>query len=252
MARRDGRRADELRPIEIVRGYTTSAPGSVLIHWGRTRVLCTACWADGVPAWKKGQGTGWVTAEYDMLPGSTSERRPRNRQRIDGRTQEIQRLIGRTLRAVVDLALLGENSILIDCDVLQADGGTRTAAITGAYVALCDAARFAMRGRKIARWPITDCVAAVSAGRVGRRLLLDLDYSEDSTAEVDLNVAMTGSGGLVEVQGTGEGATYTQQELDRLVRLAVRGIRQVHELQAQALRKRQNVNMPKRRKGAGP
>ncbi|HUU84731.1 MAG TPA: ribonuclease PH [Phycisphaerae bacterium] len=238
MGRHDGRRAGELRPVEIVRGYTQFAPGSVLIRWGQTHVLCTACWEEGVPAWKAGRGSGWVTAEYDMLPGSTSERRRRNRYRIDGRTQEIQRLIGRALRAVVDLELLGENTILLDCDVLQADGGTRTASITGAYVAVCDAVKHALREKVIRRSPVTDSIAAVSVGRVKGRTLLDLDYAEDAAAEVDLNVAMTGGGRFVEVQGTGEGATFTGGELDKMVRLAARGIRELQAQQAKALRRR--------------
>ncbi|MHC4066517.1 MAG: ribonuclease PH [Planctomycetota bacterium] len=247
MARHDGRRAGELRGVEIVRGYTRFAPGSVLIRWGDTHVLCTACWSEGVPRWKAGRGSGWVTAEYDMLPGSTDQRRNRNRFRVDGRTQEIQRLIGRTLRAVVDLELLGENSVLIDCDVLQADGGTRTASITGAYVALCDAVRHAIRAKRIRKSPVLDSVAAVSVGRVSGRLLLDLDYAEDSAAEVDLNVAMTGSGACTEVQGTGEGATFTRQELDRMMRLAARGIRELQALQAKALRRRLPVEAAARR-----
>lgn len=238
MARADGRRAAELRPVEIARGYTENAAGSVLIRTGRTIVLCTACWENTVPPWKAGQGTGWVTAEYDMLPGATSERRRRNRTKVDGRTQEIQRLIGRSLRSVVDLNLLGENSILVDCDVLQADGGTRTASITGAYVAVCDALKSAMRNRRISRSPILDSVAAVSVGRLGDRLLLDLDYPEDSAAEVDMNVVMTGSGRFIEVQGTGEEATFTREELDQMVRLASRGIKELTEIQAKALRKR--------------
>lgn len=238
MARQDGRRTAELRPVEIVRGYTQNAPGSVLIKTGKTVVLCTACWETTVPRWKAGQGSGWVTAEYDMLPGATSERRRRNRAKIDGRTQEIQRLIGRSLRTVVDLEALGENSILVDCDVLQADGGTRTASITGAYVAVCDAVRAAIKNKTIKRSPIRDAVAAVSVGRVNNRMLLDLDYPEDSGAEVDMNVVMTGSGQFVEVQGTGEEATFTRAELDKLLRLASRGITQLIEVQRKALRKR--------------
>ena len=238
MARRDGRRSTELRPVGITRGYTKNAPGSVLIRAGRTMVLCTACWEPGVPTWKKGQGSGWVTAEYDMLPGATSDRRPRNRTKIDGRTQEIQRLIGRSLRAVVDLERLGENSILVDCDVLQADGGTRTASITGAYVALCDTVRVAVRNRWIAGSPIREPVAAVSVGKVNDRMLLDLDHGEDAAARVDMNVVMTGSGRFIEVQGTGEEATFTRAELDKLLRLAGRGIRQLVELQQKTLRKR--------------
>ena len=224
--------------MEIIRGYTENAPGSVLIRTGRTVVLCTACWEATVPPWKAGQGTGWVTCEYDMLPGSTGERRRRNRGRIDGRTQEIQRLIGRSLRAVVDLEALGEHSILVDCDVLQADGGTRTASITGAYVAVCDAVRFARRSKRIKTSPIRDAVAAASVGRVNGHMLLDLDYEEDAAADVDMNVVMTGSGRFIEIQGTGEEATFTRTELDKLLRLASRGIRQLIESQQKALRRR--------------
>ena len=238
MARRDGRKAADLRPIEIVRGYTENAAGSVLIRAGKTMVLCTASWEQGVPRWKKGQGTGWVTAEYDMLPGSTSERKRRNRNKVDGRTQEIQRLIGRSMRSVVDLKVLGENSILIDCDVLQADGGTRTASITGAYIALCDAIKMARTKKWIKQSPIREPVAAISVGRVNGRMLLDLDYLEDVGADVDMNVVMTGSGRFIEVQGTGEEATFTRAELDKLLRLAARGIKQLVELQKKALRKR--------------
>lgn len=185
-----------------------------------------------------GEGTGWVTAEYDMLPAATNTRRRRNRTKIDGRTQEIQRLIGRSLRSVVDLSILGENSILIDCDVLQADGGTRTASITGAYVALCDAVRVAKKNGWIKKSPIVDSVGATSVGRVGNKLLLDLNYEEDSTADVDMNVVMTGAGRFVEVQGTGEEATFTQAELDKLLRIASRGIKQLIALQQKAMRKR--------------
>jgi len=224
--------------VEITRGYTRNAAGSVLIRTGQTLVLCTACWEAGVPAWKKGQGSGWVTAEYDMLPGATGERRRRNRTSIDGRTQEIQRLIGRSLRSVVDLDLLGENSILIDCDVLQADGGTRTASITGAYVALCDAVRVARQRKWIQRSPVRDAVAAVSVGKVEGRTLLDLDYEEDVAAEVDMNVVMAGSGRFVEVQGTGEEATFTRADLDRLIGLASRGLKQLLTAQQTALRRR--------------
>jgi ribonuclease PH len=201
-------------------------------------VLCTACWEAGVPPWRKGQKAGWVTAEYDMLPGATGERRRRNRMRIDGRTREIERLIGRSLRAVVDMEALGENSILIDCDVLQADGGTRTAAITGAYVALCDCARVAAANGWITRSPIRQAVAAVSVGRVAGKLLLDLDYEEDVVADVDMNVVMTGDGRFVEVQGTGEHATFTRAEMDRLVRLAGRGIKGLLATQSEAMKKR--------------
>jgi len=236
--RRDGRRAAELRKIEIIRGFTKFAAGSVLIKCGDTHVLCTASFSEGVPRWKQGQGTGWVTAEYDMLPAATSDRRNRNRTRIDGRTQEIQRLIGRALRAVVDMSALGENSILIDCDVLQADGGTRTASITGAYVAMCDAVRYARAQKRIKKSPVLDSIAAVSVGIVGGKVLLDLDYSEDSTAEVDLNVAMTGSGAFVEVQGTAESGTFSRPQMNRMLAVAARGIKQLGEDQQRALRRR--------------
>jgi ribonuclease PH len=238
LARKDNRKAADLRPVEIIRGYTKNAAGSVLMRTGDTVVLCTACWEQGVPPWKKGQGSGWVTAEYDMLPGSTSERKRRNRSKIDGRTQEIQRLIGRSMRSVVDLNLLGENSILIDCDVLQADGGTRTASITGAFVALHDAVRVARREKWIKTSPIQDAVAAVSVGRVGNRMLLDLDYQEDVGAEVDMNVVMTAAGRFIEVQGTGEEATFSREELDKLLRLATKGIKQMLEIQTKAMRRR--------------
>jgi ribonuclease PH len=236
--RHDGRKNNELRKIEIIRHYTHSAPGSVLIRCGQTWVLCTATWEIGVPLWRKGSGSGWVTAEYDMLPGSTAQRRPRNRGKIDGRTQEIQRLIGRSLRSVTDLDALGENSILIDCDVIQADGGTRTASITGAYVALCDAVTHAMGNGLITASPVRQAVAAVSVGTVGGKVLLDLNYEEDVAAEVDMNIVMTSGGQFVEVQGTGEKATFTRKELDRLVNLASRGIKQLFSAQDASLRKR--------------
>ncbi len=238
MARKNKRKPNDLRPVKITRGYTKNAAGSVLIEAGDTVVLCTACFEASVPRWKKGQGSGWVTAEYDMLPGATSERRRRNRTKLDGRTQEIQRLIGRSLRAVVDLDALGENSILLDCDVLQADGGTRTASITGAYVALCDAVKWARREKILTASPVREAVAAVSIGKVGRLFLLDLDYPEDVAAEVDMNVVMTESGKFVEVQGTGEEATFSRDDLDKLLKLASRGIKQLLAEQAKALRKR--------------
>jgi ribonuclease PH len=205
---------------------------------GRTQVLCTACFEEGVPKWRVGSGLGWCTAEYDMLPGSTSTRRRRTRERLDGRTQEIQRLIGRSLRAVLDFSVLGEHSILVDCDVLQADGGTRTAAITGAYVAVCDAVGAAQRAGLLASSPLLDSVAAVSVGLVEGKALLDLDYLEDVAAEVDMNVVMTGSGRFIEVQGTGEHATFDRKQLDRLIGLAVRGIRELSTSQQKALGQR--------------
>ena len=222
--------------MQITRGYTQNPAGSVLIRAGNTAVLCTASWVEGVPEWRVGQGSGWITAEYDMLPASTSQRRKRNR--TDGRTQEIQRLIGRSLRAIVDLDKLGENSIYVDCDVIQADGGTRTASITGAFISLCDAVNFALRNQFIASTPIQQAVAAVSVGKIDGSLLLDLDYKEDVEAQVDMNVVMTESGGFVEVQGTGEEATFKQSELDRMLGLAKKGIEQLIAIQRKALRKR--------------
>lgn len=233
MKRTDGRKPGEIREVKITRSYTSHPAGSVLIRFGETIVLCTATWSEGVPEWRTGQGSGWLTAEYDMLPGSTAQRRKRNR--TDGRTQEIQRLIGRSLRAVVDLDRLGENSISVDCDVIQADGGTRTASITGAYVAVCDAVSFALRNKFIAVSPIRQAVAAVSVGKIDGRLLLDLNYREDVEAQVDMNVVMTASGGFVEVQGTGEEATFARRELDGMLGLAEKGIRRLLELQQASL-----------------
>jgi len=233
--RPDGRRADQLREVTITRGYTDTAPGSVLIRLGRTVVLCTASVEEAVPEWRAASGLGWVTAEYDMLPASTGQRRMRQRQRLDGRAVEIQRLIGRVLRSVVDFQKLGPRTIWLDCDVLQADGGTRTAAITGAYVALADAVRYLRTRKLIASTPLAEPVAAVSVGRVNGRLLLDLDYQEDASAEVDFNLAMTASGRLVEIQGGGEGDTFTRAELNRMLRLGARGIRRLTQVQARAL-----------------
>jgi ribonuclease PH len=213
----------------------------VLIECGDTRVLCTASFEEGVPDWKKSMGGGWLTAEYDMLPSSTTERRPRTRTRIDGRTQEIQRLIGRSLRAVLDLNALGENSILIDCDVLQADGGTRTVAITGAYIALLDALRAIRKQRGLTGDPLRDSVAAVSVGLLDGKPVLDLCYAEDVEAEVDLNVVMTGSGQFIEVQGTGEHATFSRSQLDRLLTLATAGIRRLTTIQRKAASRRQRT-----------
>jgi ribonuclease PH len=235
--RHDGRKQDELRPLKIKRRYTRAAPGSVLIQAGKTTVLCTASVDLSVPPWMKGQGTGWVTAEYSMLPGSTSPRKKRDRDgRLDGRSSEIQRLIGRSLRAVIDLAALGERTIAVDCDVLEADGGTRTASITGAFIALADAiATLDLPDPK--RRPLRDSVAAISVGMVDGRAALDLDYVEDSAASVDMNVVMTGEGRFVEVQGTGEEATFSEKELDALVKLARGGIRELATLQKASLGK---------------
>lgn len=231
----DGRKPNELRPTEIIRGYTKFAPGSVLIRTGDTAVLCTATTEEGVPEWREGKGLGWVTAEYDMLPASTGTRRRRSRSGVDGRATEIQRIIGRVMRSVVDFQLLGERSIWLDCDVLQADGGTRTAAITGAYVALCDAVDKLMMDGKLNRSPIREPVAAVSVGKIDGRILVDLDYSEDSRAEVDFNVAMTKSGQYVEVQGSGEGGTFSPDELDKMLQAARKGITQLIAAQEAAL-----------------
>ena len=220
--RSDGRGDDALRPVRIERGYARHAEGSALIEFGATRVLCTASVEERVPAFLKGKGRGWLTAEYGMLPRSTSTRTEREaaRGRQGGRTLEIQRLIGRSLRAVVDLSRLGERTLQIDCDVLQADGGTRTASITGAFVAAYDALRWLHDRQLIAELPLRDFVAAVSVGMHGGRVLVDLDYAEDSTCETDMNVVMTGSGDFVEVQGTAEGAPFSQRDLDAMLAAA--------------------------------
>jgi ribonuclease PH len=236
--RSDGRQDDELRPFKVRRRYTRSAPGSVLVTAGRTTVLCTASIEGKVPPWLTGQGKGWVTAEYNMLPGSTSPRKPRERGgRIDGRTTEIQRLIGRSLRAVVDLTALGEQLITVDCDVLEADGGTRTASITGAFLALADAVRSLSPLPPPARSPLLDSVAAVSVGIVGGRPVLDLNYQEDFAATVDMNIVMTGRGRYVEVQGAGEESTFSDRELGQLLKLARHGIQQLTQSQRQSLGK---------------
>ena len=229
------RRANQLRPIKIKRRYTRSAPGSVLISAGRTTVLCTASIEDSVPPWMKDAGSGWITAEYNMLPGSTSPRKRRDRTKVDGRTIEIQRLIGRSLRAVADLKALGPRSIVVDCDVLEADGGTRTISITGAFVALVDALRTIDDASFADAYPLRDSIAAISCGIVGNRSLLDLDYSEDSAADVDMNVVMTGKGKFVELQGTGEEATFDDKELASLLKLARGGVKQLTAIQADAL-----------------
>jgi ribonuclease PH len=236
--RPDGRRANELRPIKIKRRYTRAAPGSVLISAGRTTVLCTASIDDDVPPWMRDENRGWVTAEYSMLPGSTSPRKRREREgRLDGRTTEIQRLIGRSLRAVVDLDALGRRTITVDCDVLEADGGTRTASITGAFIALVDAIETIKDLPDPTRTPLRTSVAAVSVGLVEGRGVLDLDYQEDVATAVDMNIVMTGQGRFVEVQGTGEEATFGQEDLDGLLALAARGIKELTEIQKRALGK---------------
>jgi ribonuclease PH len=237
VARRDGREIDELRPVEIIRDYTEFAAGSVLVVMGRTKVLCTASVDEDTPRWMRGSGKGWVTAEYSLLPGASSERVAREaaRGRQSGRTHEIQRLIGRSLRAACDMTKLGERQVILDCDVLQADGGTRTASITGAYVALHDAlSRLVERGT-ILTHPLTERVAAVSVGVVDSVCMLDLDYSEDSSAEVDMNVVMTGSGRFIEVQGTAEGMPFSRSELDELLALAGSGITQLVKAQDEVL-----------------
>ena len=236
-ARSSGRAPNELRPVTIQRGYSRHAEGSALIEFGQTRVLCTASIEEKVPGFLKGRNQGWLTAEYGMLPRSTHTRSDREaaRGKQSGRTQEIQRLIGRSLRAVTDLSALGERTIQIDCDVLQADGGTRTASITGAFVALHDAVTTLSDRGLLAQWPIRDFVAAVSVGIVDGTLLLDLDYPEDSGCDTDMNVVMTGSGGFVEVQGTAEGTPFARAQMDGLLGLAERGIRELVRRQREAL-----------------
>lgn len=237
-ARADGRGPGEIRPFRLERDFTEMAWGSVLVRAGRTVVLCTASVSDRLPPWLRGSGSGWVTAEYSLLPGSSPERVEREaaRGRQSGRTHEIQRLIGRSLRAVCDLRSLGERQIVLDCDVLQADGGTRTAAISGAYVALADACRRLRDAGELEADPLRDAVAAISVGMVDGRAVVDLDYGEDSRAEVDMNVVMTGSGHFVEVQGTAEGAPFDRGDLDRLVDLARDGIAEVRAAQTELLR----------------
>jgi ribonuclease PH len=232
-----GRGLDGLRPIDIQPGFVRTATGSALISVGETRVICTASAQESVPRWLAGRGQGWVTAEYGMLPASTGERRQRDvtRGRPDGRTVEIQRLIGRSLRGVIDFAVLGERTVYLDCDVLQADGGTRTAAITGAYVALALACRRLIAAGQLERTPLTGSIAAVSCGIVDGLAMLDLDYSEDSSAEVDANVVMTGEGGLVEVQATAERTPLSRAHLDELLALAAAGIGQLREAQESAI-----------------
>jgi ribonuclease PH len=232
-----GRPADGLRPVIIERAYTRHAEGSVLVSFGHTKVLCTASVEEKVPPFKRGSGQGWLTAEYGMLPRSTHTRSDREaaKGKQSGRTQEIQRLIGRSLRAVFDLEVLGERTISLDCDVLQADGGTRTAAITGAFVAAHDAVSWLLQQGRLQASPIRDFVAAVSVGVVHGTPLLDLEYTEDSACDTDMNVVMTGSGGFVEIQGTAEGEPFTRAEMDLLLALADKGIRELNGLQKKAL-----------------
>ncbi len=230
------RASDQLRDVEIKRGFLSSNPHSVLYRCGNTMVLCTASLEAKVPPWLEGKGKGWVTAEYNMLPGSTSPRKRRDRGgKIDGRTTEIQRLIGRSLRATIDLEALGEHMITVDCDVLQADGGTRTAAITGGFIALADAVAAAVPGSTVGDGPLSDSVAAISVGLIKGELKLDLDYELDVAADVDMNVIMTGGGRFVEIQGTGEEATFDDDELAGLLKLAKKGIRELTELQRNAI-----------------
>jgi ribonuclease PH len=235
--RADGRQPDELRPITFERDFTIHAAGSVLVSFGNTRVLCTASVDESVPRWMKGSGKGWVTAEYSMLPGASSERigREAAKGKQSGRTQEIQRLIGRSLRAVCDMRALGERQVIVDCDVLQADGGTRTASICGGYVALHDAMTRLVAAGSIKAMPLTDECAAISVGVIDGTPMLDLPYVEDVKAGTDMNVVMTGSGTFVEVQGTAEGAAFSRAELDALLDLAEGGIATITELQRAAL-----------------
>jgi ribonuclease PH len=237
LTRHDGRAHDELRPVTIEPGFVRPAAGSALISAGETRVICTASVTDGVPRWMAGQGRGWLTAEYGMLPASTGQRKQRDvaRGRLDGRSVEIQRLIGRSLRGVVEFDALGEHTVYLDCDVLQADGGTRCASITGAYVAFALACARLLADGRIERLPLNGAVAAVSCGIVDGTPLLDLDYSEDSAAEVDANVVMTGDGGLVEVQATAERTPLSRAHLDELLALAARGVEQLQRVQQDAL-----------------
>jgi ribonuclease PH len=236
--RHDGRRPGELRRVTLTRDFLRHPEGSVLIEFGETKVLCAVSLEDKVPPFLKGQGQGWVTAEYAMLPRSTSTRTPRENRGPSGRSQEIQRLVGRALRAVVERTKLGERTFWVDCDVIQADGGTRTAAITGAYVALADALGRLVAANVLPRLPLRDCVAAISVGVVRGAPVLDLDYVEDSSAEVDMNVVMTGSSEYVEVQGTAEQVPFRRERLHELLELAERGIRQLIALQRRAIEAR--------------
>jgi len=227
-----------IRPVKVKRKFTRSSPGSVLYQCGETIVLCTASVQTPVPPWLVGSGTGWVTAEYNMLPHSTDKRKSRDRGgKIDGRTTEIQRLIGRSLRAVVDMRKLGERMVTVDCDVLQADGGTRTASITGGFIALVDALAADFRGTSAVDFPLVDSVAAISVGIVDGKPMLDLDYEKDVRAAVDMNVVMTGAGRFVEIQGTGEEATFDDEELAAMLKLARSGIKQLTQVQQNALGK---------------
>jgi ribonuclease PH len=235
--RADGREPDQLRDVSFTRGWLEQAEGSVLVEYGRTRVLVAASVTEGVPRWRKGSGLGWVTSEYAMLPRATNTRNDREsvKGRIGGRTHEISRLIGRSLRGVIDYQALGENTIVLDCDVLQADGGTRTASITGAYVALSDAVGWLRDRNLLSGEPLVDSVAAVSVGVVGGAVMLDLAYTEDSAADIDMNVVMSGNGRFIEVQGTAEGSPFDRDVMDRLLDLGAEGCRRLTELQRAAL-----------------
>jgi len=237
VTRSDGRAADQIREVELQVGYLDNPAGSALIKMGRTMVLCTVHVEEKVPGWMRGGGTGWVTSEYSLLPGSTDTRTEREaaKGKQKGRTLEIQRLIGRSLRAAVDLERLGERSLYVDCDVLQADGGTRTASVTGAWVALAQACGRLRKAGLVKTDPLIDSVAAISVGIVDGEALLDLPYVEDSRADVDMNIVMTGSGGMVEVQGTGEGGTFDRRQLDRMLELGEKGIAELTAIQKKAL-----------------
>jgi len=236
--RLDGRKWNEIRSVKITRDYIKHAEGSALIEMGDTKVICTASLEERVPPFLRDRGKGWITAEYAMLPRSTKERvqREATRGRLSGRTQEIQRLIGRSLRAVTDLEALGERTVWMDCDVIQADGGTRTASITGAFIALADALAYAVKQGLIKKIPLRDCLAAVSVGKVNSELLIDLTYEEDSTADVDMNLVMTGEGRFVEIQGTAEKAPFSEKEMKALLTLAKKGIRQLIKTEQELLR----------------
>ncbi len=235
---RTGRSADQLRPHSVIPDFAPAAEGSVLISTGNTRVLCTATVEEKVPPWLQEQNKGWITAEYSMLPRSTTVRSKRDYQRTSGRTHEIQRLIGRSLRAVVDLTALGQRRVILDCDVIQADAGTRTASVTGSWLALAFACDHLLKAGKISRWPIRDQVAGISIGLLDNQILLDLDYTEDAAAGVDLNLVMTGTGKLIEVQGTGEETTFERKQLDEMLDLGFSGMQPLFELQRQTLREK--------------
>lgn len=238
MRRSDGREPETLRPVKITRHYLKHAEGSVLIEMGDTKVICSASVEERVPPFLRNTGKGWITAEYSMLPRSTHTRTSRETGRGNGRTFEIQRLIGRSLRSVADLSAFGERTVWVDCDVIQADGGTRSASITGAYVALVDAFRKMVRDKMIEAVPIKDYVAAVSVGKVDGKVLLDLNYEEDSKAQVDMNVVMTGDEKFIEIQGTAEEAVFTKEELDELTRIAQKGIKQLTRVQRKSLERK--------------